>query len=81
MLHYTAPFPLLFIKTDIMKKSRFVPTYLPLIKANFCLASRLIFSNLYESAFSVLLIQREETPPPPSTQVLTSEKDFLKKYI
>lgn len=75
MLHYVATFPLLFIRADIMKKSRYVPTYLPLIKANFCLASRLIFSNLYKSAFSALLIHSSVTPSPFSTRALTSEKD------
>lgn len=86
-INYMAIFPLLFIRGDIVKKSRFVPTYPPLIKANSCLASRLIFSNLYESAFSAipdflkisLLIHSSVTPSPFFTWVLTSEKGFKKK--
>lgn len=75
-LHLTT-FPLLFIRADIMKKSRFVPTYLPaLIKAYFCLASRLIVSNLYECAFSALLIHSSVTPSPFSIQVLTSKRNW-----
>lgn len=81
MLHYMATFPLLFIGVDIRKKSRLVPTYLPLIKPNFCRASRLIFSNLYESAFSALLIHSSVTPSPFSTRVLTSEKDLERNKI
>lgn len=80
MLHYMATLPLLFIRADTMKKSRFVPIHLPLTKANFCLVSRLVFSNPYESAFSALLIHSSVTPFPFPTQVLTSKKD-LKKYI
>lgn len=80
MLHCMPTFPLLFIRADIMKKSTFVPTYLPFIKANFCLASRLIFSILYESAFSALLICSSVISAPFSTWILTSEKDLkLKK--
>lgn len=74
------PFLYLYYLSEQILWSRFVPTHLPLKKANFCLVSRSIFSNLYESAFSALLIHSSVIPFLFPIRVLTSKKDFKNTF-